>query len=361
MLRGSVDLEGALAGSHVGALKAEAWMSGRRIEADLPLVDGSVSVDSSQFVRRSADLSFVEETSSARTALGKILARPGVEVRVWRGARLGASSQFIPVHWGVAGVPKVSWPSHAVTMSSPDLFMRVARDRFPGPRQSRAGMTVAQQIEVLVRESIPWLLGFDDQSSDFTAVNDVTWDRDRNAAVDDLATAIGCEVFLRPDGFVVLRRLPTFLGIPTWRVSPGRNLVQADVETDWSGVRNHVVAYSDRADGTALWGESLDTDPTSPTYVYGALGRITGFYASSLFTTSAQCVTAAAAIRSRTQGAQVTVSYEMQAHPGVEARDRHDVTVNGTIHRIVLDSFRLQLTSATLTGSGRSATEVALS
>lgn len=353
MLRGSAEFEAAVAGSHEGVVKAEAWLAGRRIASDLPLVSGSVGGGSDVFVRRSASLTFVDDAASGAQSLARVLAQPGCQVRVWRGVRTVSGPLLLPVHWGIAENPSWSWRDRTITLTSPDLGMRVALDRFTKPRRSTRGFTVAQQIASLVRESLGPTVRFVDESQDATAVSDVVWDRDRNDAISKLAASIGCETFWRPDGAWVLRRVSSVIGLAMHRVLQGVSLVDASVETDWSSVRNHWVATAERADGTALFGEDFDNDPTSPTYVFGPMGRRTGFYASSLFTTSAQCVGAARAFRYRSQGARVSLSYTGLAHPGVEAGDRHDVVVDGTTHRAIVDSFSLDLFSATMTGAAR--------
>ena len=212
---------------------------------------------------------------------------------------------------------------------------------------------MAQQIAALVRESMGTTIRFVDESGDATAVSDVVWDRDRNDAISKLAAAIGCETYWRPDGAWVLRRVSSVIGVAVHRVRSGVNLTDTSLETDWTSVRNWWVATADRADGVALFGEDFDNDPTSPTYVYGPMGIRTGFYSSSLFTTAAQCVTAARALRYRSQGARVSLDYTGVVHPGVEAGDRHDVVVDGTTHRAIVDSFSFDLFGATMTGRAR--------
>lgn len=333
-------------------------MAGRRIAQDLPLVSGSVSGDVGNFVRRSASLAFVEDSTRAGESLADVLARPGCEVRVWRGAMVHDYPEMLPVHWGIAENPKWDSTSRSVTLTSPDLGMRVSYDRFPRPRRSSRGMTVPQQIAALVRESLPRVRVVDESTSS-TAAPSVTWERDRNTAISDLAAAIGCETYFRPDGAWVIRPIPRLVGLAAHRVREGVTLVDAGVETDWSGVRNHIVVTSERSDAVALWGDSADLDPNSPTYVFGPLRRRTGFYSSSLFTASAQCRATAAALRARMAGSQVTVTYEALTHPGVEAGDRHDVVADSRTHRIALDSFTYDIFGGTMTGSGRSARPVA--
>lgn len=355
MLRGSSEFEAAVVGSYSATVRAEAWLNGRSIARDLPLVSGSVSGSWSQFVRRSAPLVFADEYASSAAALSRTLAIPGCEVRVWSGITVAGRDWWLPVHWGLTENPTVDWRSRTVSLSSPDLAMRIAYDRFPKPRSSSAGFTVAQQIAALVRETLGPRIKFVDESGDSTAVTNVVWDRDRNDAITKLAASIGCETFWRPDGAWVLRKVSGVVGLPALRVREGVNLADASRETDWSSVRNHWVAISDRADGTALWGESFDDDPESPTYVEGPFGRRTAYYTSSLFTTNTQCAATARAFRYRAQGARVSADYTTKVHPGVEAGDRHDVSLDGQTLRLILDSFSFDLFSASMSGRGRSA------
>lgn len=358
MLRGSSEFEQAVVGSRSGLVKAEAWLGGRRIASDLPLVDGGVQGTSAQFVRRTANLEFADERRSATSSLSRTLTTPGCEVRVWSGVRVGERDWWLPVHWGLAENPTLDWRTGRLSLVSPDRSIRIAYDRFTRPRRSSAGFTVAQQIASLVRETLGPGTKFVDESNDNTAVTDVVWDRDRNDAITKLAASIGCETYWRPDGAWVLRPISSVIGVAALRVRQGVNLADASLETNWSDVRNHWVAFSDRADGSSFWGEDADTDPTSPTYVEGPFGRRTAFYSSSLFTTNSQCVTAARGFRYRAQGARVSVNYETAAHPGVEAGDRHDVAFSGSTHRLILDTFSLGLFSASMTGRGRSANAI---
>ena len=355
MLRGSNEFEAAVVGSYSATVKAEAWLNGRRIASDLPLSSGSVSGSWSQFVRRTASLEFADEYAASADALSRTLSIPGCEVRVWSGITVAGRDWWLPVHWGLAESPNINWRGRSVALNSPDRAMRIAYDRFPKPRSSSAGLTVAQQIAVLVRETLGPSVRFVDESGDNTAVTNVVWDRDRNDAITKLAASIGCETFWRPDGAWVLRRISGVVGLPALRVRSGVNLADATRETDWSSVRNHWVAISDRADGTALFGESFDDDPASPTYVEGPFGRRTAFYSSSLFTTNAQCVSTARAFRYRAQGARVSADYTTKVHPGVEAGDRHNLTIDGQTYRLVLDSFSFDLFSASMSARGRSA------
>ena len=354
VIHGSAAFEAAIAGSHVLAVKCEAWIAGRRVASDLPLrEDASISVDSSRFVRRSARLSFMEETASSAESLRSVLNRPGCELRIWRGVQLKfGATEYLPIHWGLADKISGAWPAKTLAVECPDLGQKVAYDRFPNPRRSGAGLTVQQQIQVLVGESVP-RLRFIDTTGDTTVVRSVVWDRDRNTAIDTLAVSIGAESFFSPQGQWVTRPVQTLVGIPMLRVCEGQALITASDDTDWSSVRNDIVVSCERADGTKLAGRSTDNDPTSPTWIDGPLGRRTGFYASSLFTTTAQCNTTAKALRARMAGSRVSVAFDALVHPGLEAGDRIDVTHDGRTARIVLDSFDLPVFGAAMRAQGR--------
>jgi hypothetical protein len=351
VIHGSESLEQAFTGSYQAAVRADLWRAGRRIVTDAPLSAASVSVDAAQFVRRNASVSLVDDTHVGTQRLAQVLATPGCEIRLYRGASFAGRSELLPVHWGVVDVVPASTPTRTIQVTSPDLAARVAYDRFPTPRRSTRGLTIAAQIKQLWRETLP-RAPFVDLSGSRTAVVDTVWESDRNDAISKLAASIGCETFLRPDGAVVLRRISSVVGVATHTVRHGHALVEAAVTADFSRVRNHVVARAERADGTTLSGEWVDNDPASPTSVPN-LGRRTGFFASTFFTTRAQCVAAARAQVYRTQGAAVTVQYTALAHPGVEAGERHDVVVDGQVHRILLDTVEYDLLAGTMTATGR--------
>lgn len=362
MIFGTAAAERAILSSHEVAVRCEAWRGGRPVGKDLPLLsDAKVSVDSSRFVRRQASLSFQEPYSGARGALGSLLALPGMELRVWRGVRLGQQVFWWPVHWGMVREPNVDDRTRTIAIQSPDRAQRVADNRFTSPRPSRVGFTVAQQIRELVQESI-YRVRFVDASGDSTAVPAVTWERDRSQAISDLARSIGCETFHAPDGTWVLRRVSRLRQPASWTVRHGVNLASLSTVTDWSAVHNIVIALGERTDLPPLRGEARDDDPMSPTYVgLAGMGPNPAWLPdsmTSLFTTNAQCVTAAQAALARAVGARTSVDFDGLVHPGLEAGDRIDVRAKSDVHRLVLDSFDLSPFGPLLTGGGRTKVDV---
>lgn len=310
----------------------------------IPLVGGSMSIATSSFTRRSASSVTVKPRRTPdATVLEQVswLYQFGATVRLWSGAVVAGSPRWMPVHWGKINSPAEElYGPGTVTFDSPDLFARLALARFRTPRRSTRGLTVAQQIAQLVTEALPWVT-FVDQSADFTAVADATWYPDRDKAVTELADAVGCEVFLNPRGEVVLRKVRDLTAPADFTISRRVNLVGGQRTSDNGRVRNVIVASSDRADGTNVYGASADNDPNSPTWV--GYGEQVGYFTSSLLTTATQCRTAAYARRVRLTGAQVSASVKALRHVGVEAGDRVDVgTASGTTS-LIADSWSYDL------------------
>jgi hypothetical protein len=250
--------------------------------------------------------------------------------------------------------PSIDERTRSISISSPDRAQRIVDNRFLSPRSSRAGFTIAQQIQTLIGESI-YRVGFEDQSGDATAVPPMVWERDRAAAITDMARSIGCEFFMSPKGQGVLRPIPRLTSVPSWSVRSGVNLTSRSATTDWSEVYNIIVAESSRSDLPPLRGVAQDDDPSSPTYI-GITGRgpNPGWWSSATLTSSAQCVVAAEGILARTKGARTSVQFEGLVHPGIEASDRIDVQRD----RLVLDSFEIDPFAPVMSGQGRTKVDV---
>jgi len=326
-----------------GGAQANAYAQGRTIPLDFSA--GSVSGDGSSFSRRSLSLT-VARTDKAEAALMSL----GCQIRVWETVQAGARVARIPVHWGIFDSRDADWNADSISLTSPDLGLRVTRARFWSPRRSgvKIGQTVAQNIQQLVREVLPNVT-FLDQSQNATRVADVTWDTDRAAAITELATSIRCETFLRPDGVWVLRPNRYQSQRADWSIREAKNLATASRSVDESRVYNVVVAHSDNATGAAYSAVSIDAA------LVAQMGENVAYYASSLFTSNSQCLLAGQTERLKHQGNATTVSYTAPRHPGVEAGDRHDVRYAGTPYPLICKTYSFDLLAAGVSCTGAAA------
>ncbi|CAN7197004.1 hypothetical protein [Knoellia sp. LjRoot47] len=345
MIYGSEIVEEALRGPHNISLRAQVWHHAYK-RGNLDVVDGAYRISNGDLVRRTGTI----EVPNSREVRDLLV--PGVAVRLWRGVE--GVGRPIPIMWAVVGRPS----RDGATLSLPltDLARRVGRHGFLTPRRSIAGATIAGQIESLWREAIPFIRGFIDESYDGSAMPGVTWmeSDSRAAVIMELATSIGCETFLRPDGWVVLRRIGGIYSRPVW--SPSDDLlIEADAEADIEEVVNSVAVQAEHPSGARHTGSYTDAFSDTGT---SAIGTVTRVVRTAVPTSKSQCDLMARAIVTRTSGARVSVDYEAKMHPGVEAGDVHGIrtTTQGRRRRysVVIDDVDVpDLFGVSMRASGR--------
>lgn len=172
--------------SFAAHVRAEA-MYGRRMLGRLDVAACSATNSANAFARRSASLS-----CAATPEAIDMLSRPGVRVSV--GTGVDGVPHWITVRWGTVFTRGRSMTGGAIDVTSTDMFTRLKRARFLSPRASTPGSTVPLQISELARERIRWA-GAVNESHVAPAVAPVTWDADRDKAIEDLAASAGLEAF----------------------------------------------------------------------------------------------------------------------------------------------------------------------
>jgi hypothetical protein len=116
------------------------------------------------------------------------------------------------------------------------------------------------------------------------------------------AKDIGYDLFFDNEGFMDMKPLPS--GNPTsadinWTVTEGESGTLLSIRKDLTqdDTYNHVVCYSQNTEGSPpVWAEAYESNPNHPLNVFGPVGDIPFFYASSHFRTTEQCYAAASAL-----------------------------------------------------------------
>lgn len=345
MIYGSEIVEEALRGPHNISLRAQVWHHAYK-RGNLDVVDGAYRISNGDLVRRTGTI----EVPNSREVRDLLV--PGVAVRLWRGVE--GVGRPIPIMWAVVGRPS----RDGATLSLPltDLARRVGRHGFltpavPSParpsraRSSRcgvrpspssAGSSTSPTTAAPCRASRGWRA---------TPAPPSSW---------RLATSIGCETFLRPDGWVVLRRIGGIYSRPVW--SPSDDLlIEADAEADIEEVVNSVAVQAEHPSGARHTGSYTDAFSDTGT---SAIGTVTRVVRTAVPTSKSQCDLMARAIVTRTSGARVSVDYEAKMHPGVEAGDVHGIrtTTQGRRRRysVVIDDVDVpDLFGVSMRASGR--------
>lgn len=322
----------ALREAHTVVCRLDASYGGSRLVGDIPIVGGTVTVQPGTGVRRTLDVTLADE------GLWSTLDTIGVELHPYRGIRYpNGVVEEVPL--GVFSLDAMAMsvrPGSGINVrAAPDRWARVQRAAFEKPESSRRGNTLVEEIIRLVTAAVPGVTVRDLSSSD-APVTRLVWDRDRAAAVADLATAAAVEVYFDNVGALVIRDAPKLSQAPAWTVDASASgvLIDGDLSRDRARTYSVVVASMSAVDGRTPFAPQVvaDTDPTSRTYVGGAFGRVPYFYSSPNLHNPAQARAAARALLNRVKAVNAQLNLAAVVHPGL---DRGDVITVLTPSRIV--------------------------
>ncbi|MGY1439540.1 DUF5047 domain-containing protein [Streptomyces reniochalinae] len=316
---------------------------------------GSVTVDRSQAVRRTANVTILDTSFIPRTPTAQ-LAIYGSRLRIQRGIRYGDGHvELVPVFWGrvdaVEGDPDIG----PVDIKASGLEAVVADDKFVEAYSTRGGVTAVTAITGLIQAAIPGAVIVAFATDQVIGVR--TWDAegDRWAAVQECATAIGAECYADADGVFVIAELPDMLTAPiSWQVDAGDRgaLVSATRGYSRDGIYNWVTARGENTeeDTPPVSAYAADEDPTSPTYVYGAFGRVPTFYSSATLTTTTLAQAAANKLLRDSLKPNATADLSSVPNPCLEPGDILRVTYgSGDRDLLQVESFSLDLVGGDFT------------
>ena len=346
----STAAQNTLAGSHTIDIRATAYTAALGAVSDIPVVGGSITVDTTSQTRRSGTVTIADPAYWPANPLS-VLSPLGSELLVEYGIVIpGVGTEWIPLIRGVITDAARTRPSDgtngAFTVTLADRSAKVAQARLDAPAQTVAGATVVAEITRLITEALPGQTVTDLTGSTMIAAQ-LEIERERWAdGIEKLADAIAAEVFANPIGAFLIRPQPVITASPAWVVytGDGGNIVTLDEKQTRELSYNKVVASGQRVDGTVpVWAAVSDTDPTSPTYINGPFGTKTRFYSSPLLTTTPQCTTAATGLLARTTGMQGTVSLSTIVNPALDAGDVLLVRDNGTVASHIIDTLTVPL------------------
>lgn len=266
----------------------------------LDIVDGEVTIDRASDVRRTLSMS-VPPVQASWDALDS----PGAEIVVKRSIKyVDGSIETCPLGVFVVDQDEIDYgPSGNISITAPDRSIKIKRNRFGTERASIASNTVHAEIQRLVEacytSSYPFPGWAQLDTSVSTQVGPLVWDDgDRWAAITQLCTDSGLELFFDANGKAVLRLVPqlTDTSIPVWTVDATDNgvLVSADRQRDRSRTYNAVIATTNATDIMFNPVEVKNTTAGDPLNVTGPLGYVP-FYLEGNYRSSGQATAAARA------------------------------------------------------------------
>lgn len=328
------------------------------IISDLPILDGQVTVEASTRTspRRSLSLE-VQLSAQAWTELST----PGTYLQVYRGVQF-VDGSVERVLLGTFDVDEASvgyGPDNTLSISAPDVWARVSKARFEAPRTVAAGTAVLPLAVTWAAEAVgkgyPGFVAI--YTGDRTStIKRSTFARDRAEAVSMLAARVGAWVYATPAGLVTARDIPSLSVTPVWTVDASASGVLLDASRTRSTARtyNVVVVSSGDTDGKPPFNPVTvaDTDPTSPTYVDGPMGRVPYFVASSLLDNATQAAAYGTKILRRVRGLAAQLQLTTIVNPALEPGDVISVMLPGRggqppkTERHVVDAVSIPLSAA---------------
>lgn len=200
----------------------------------------------------------------------------GNELRIYRGVTLGDGSDLYTWQVFRGRIRKPRKTSDGVCqVSCADRAADVVDHKFVSPQNSQPVNSVYQEFRRLILDAVSDAsFGVSDEFA--LAVQPLSWELDRAAALDELATAAGGIWYSLANGDFVLRMNPfATLAVPVITLSDQTSgTVNAwACERDRDSIYNMVTVTGERLNGAApVYATASDTNPASPTFVAGGFG-----------------------------------------------------------------------------------------
>jgi hypothetical protein len=332
----------ALAAPHTVTNRVEVWSGGVLVEPDLAFASGQVSATLSNRVTRQCSLTVSEDLFPAADT--DLLNPYGPRIKCFRGIEYGDG---YPFEWQVfhGRINTVTFQDDGTaTLDALDLAADVQDAGFVVPENSQLGRNVMTEFRRLVSEGVPDAV-FGDSDGYLNAMPQLTWDSDRAAGLDDIATAVESFWYCLPDGSFVMRRVPwTLAQNPIVTLSDTDVIASAKISLSQETVVNSVSVVGERADGTPpAYGLSQDTETGSITAIDGPFGRHHRTISLQNVLTNAQAQDAARTYRKRMTARTQAWSIRMVPDPALELGDVVTLVRAGFSSVQVVASFSIPL------------------
>jgi len=329
--------------------------------ADLSVVAGSVTADSRRSMMRDATITLAPEDGLSQDDIYDLLTTPGTELSVARGFEL-PDGTVVTAPLGVFVIDQLTRiraganTGTELTATCSDRSARISRARWTQPYQIAAGTALSDAVN----QALAFCWAGVETAIDSSVMSDVLGaqavfqggaDSDPWADVLGLAESFGYLIAFDPAGIVRAQSVPTAAsGSPVFTFATGATAImtkqqrQLLADQTYNGV---IVTGESSAVDTPPRGEAWDTNPASPTYLYGPLGAVPEFYSSPMITTQAQAETVAASMLAGVLGRTEQLSWEQIVHPGLCPLDVIAVQFpDATAALYLLDSLTIPLTTA---------------
>lgn len=321
----------------------DAYLGGSKVAGaqGMAPVGGTITDTIRPGVRRSLNVDLPGDK-----ALFDALAPTGTTLHVTAHVTL-TSQQVVDVPMGAFVVDQVTLSEGGgkLSVTAPDRWSLIQRAKFIGPASSTPGIPVTQQIVLLIQRALGGTEPVTVTASSQALVGALTWQQDRDKAIQDLATSIGAWVYVDRYGVFTVADVPTLSASATWLVdaSPSGVLVTLDRQKSRASTHNVVVVDSSSS-STPTWGPVYvwDSDPASPTYAgpdpvnhpeqAGPFGIAPYLYSDPNIGDAQSATFMARSILAKVVGIASQVNLTQLPNPAIDSFDSLDVLPPGRVY-----------------------------
>ena len=344
MLDMSAEALALVQGDFTMRIRAEAWLGGELLAADIPVSDGGEDRDRSLAVPESVRLTVPREdrgTSWEPVAPDHPLAAYGQQLRIDYGVDIAGHTEWINRGWFLTTESETN--GDTVTVQADGLLQLIDEAKLSAPFQPASGDTLASVAQELVEPALTVVVS---SLVDRAVPQGMQWDTDRMTALREVLNAWPADARVTEDGYLSIEPLSD-TGTPVLALTDGvgGTVIRWLGKTSRDGAFNVVVAQGEDSAGAQVQGVAYDRTGTSPFRVGGPFSPlpVPYFYYSPLLNTVAECRTAAETTLQRLRRrAFRELGVTMVPHPGLVPGDIISVTGAGlTEARAVVEQMSL--------------------
>lgn len=328
----TVDIPEVISGSHRALVEARIcteYQTGSDPVGDsIPVLSGDVSYDATANVwstmsMETAGIDEYDLSSMFPRYADSLLAPYGNEVFVRLGLDLGSDTLWTPMgYFRIDDTEQTGSSDGSIRLSGPDRWQSLVDARLISPRQYASTRTVGSVVEDLVLDVLPAaVIAWDDDTFQVAVGRDMIVEKDRAAALQDIAKAHGKVANFDSEGILRFETAPDPEEI-VWELRNGQDgcLVKSSRRVSRQGMFNGVVVRGEGTVDSPAMGVAVDTGVNSPTQWGSRFGKIPKFYSSPLVSDDDQGYAAAVAFLRRIIGMPYSVDFGAVPHPGLRPR-----------------------------------------
>jgi hypothetical protein len=317
---------------------------------ELSIISGDVRFDSKARIRSTLQLE-IDGTELFPRRADDLLMPAGAEIYVRRGLDYGGGSiEYVGLgYFRIDSIEQDEAPDGPIRIAGSDRMAVLIDARLTSPIQFPADSTYGEVIEYLVEQANGYSVEFDyDDDLDSQEIGRALLaEEDRWQFLDDLLTARGKIWFWDHRGYLVIKDPPSATEV-VWEVNSGADGVLVQMARDLSreGVYNGVVATGEAFDTEApARAVVVDEDDQSPTFWYGAFGKVPRFFSSPFITTDAQALSAATSLLRQNLGLPYSVDFTNVPNPAIELWDPIRITLERREELHIVETLTIPLSS----------------